>query len=98
MYQLYRVCNHRLGQTSQPDYIVNDGRFFPTITHPRGWSDQCEYELGRDGKIYRSAGHPLGAGSEPDYEIGPDCLVYRTVHHPDGSVSAPEYELREMAR
>ena len=98
MYQLYRVANHRLGQSNQPDYTVIEGRFFPTVTHPRGWSDQYEYELGSDGKIYRSAHHPMGAGCDPDYEIGPDCLLYRTPHHPEGSVAAPEYELREMAR
>lgn len=98
MYQLYRLYHHRLGQSNQPDYVVIDGRFFPTVDHPRGWSDQHEYELGSDGKIYRSAHHPLGAGNRPDYEIGPDCLLYRTVYHPQGSVPVPEYELRDMAR
>jgi hypothetical protein len=98
MYQIFRVVNHRLGQSNQPEYTVVEGRFFPTVAHPRGWSDQFEYELHNDGKIYRSAQHPLGAGSRPDYEIGADCMLYRTVHHPEGSASAPEYELREMAR
>lgn len=97
MYQVFRIIHHRLGQSRQPDYTVVEGRFFPTVSHPRGWSDRPEYELGADGKVYRSATHPLGAGDQPDYEIGPDCLLYRTQHHPDGGTASPDFELQEVA-
>lgn len=102
MYQIFRVVyhrlhHHRLVHSNPPDYTVVEGQFFPTVTHPRGWSDRPEYELRNDGKIYRSAQHPLGAGLQPDYEIREDCLLYRTPHHPDGSAPSAEYELREMA-
>ena len=97
MYQVFRVPTHWLGLSKQPDCTVTEGRFFPTVSHPRGWSNQPDYELRDDGKIYRSANHPLGSGSRPDYELGPDCLLYRTDHHPDGGSSVPDYELREMA-
>ena len=98
MYQIFKVPGNQLGSTDQPHYLVIDGRFFPTVSHPRGWSAYPEYELRNDGKIYRSTNHPLGVGATPDYEIGTDCLLYRTPEHPDGELSTPEYELREMAR
>lgn len=97
MYQIFRLPTHHLGASRHPDYTVTEGHFYPTINHPRGWSDKPEYQLGNDGKIYRSAHHPLGLGRAPDYEIGPDCLIYCTNNHPDGPLSAPQYELREMA-
>ena len=97
MYQIFRVPTHQLGLSSQPDYTVREGGFFPTVSHPDGWSSDPFYELGPDGKIYRSVNHPLGAGSHPDYDIGPDCLLYRTVFHPEGLSPAPQYEIREMA-
>ena len=88
MYQIFRVPTHQLGLSSQPDYTVREGGFFPTVSHPDGWSSDPFYELGPDGKIYRS---------HPDYDIGPDCLLYRTVFHPEGLSPAPQYEIREMA-
>ncbi|MGD9369248.1 MAG: hypothetical protein PVH87_26305 [Desulfobacteraceae bacterium] len=97
MYQVFRVPTHHLGPSDQPDYTVSEGLFYPTVSHPRGWSDRPNYELREDGRIYRSSHHPLGAGGEPDYEIGPDCLMYRTDQHPDGRSTLPEYEIREMA-
>jgi hypothetical protein len=96
MYQVFRVPTHHLGDSEQPDYTVSEGHFFPTVNHPRGWSDLPDYELRSDGKIYRSTHHPLGVGKLPDYKLGPDCLMYRTGHHPDGRSSLPEYELREI--
>lgn len=96
MYQVFRISTHLLGPSDQPVYTISEGRFFPTVNHPRGWSDRPDYELRNDGKIYRSADHPQGAGLQPDYEIGPDCLIYRTGHHPEGRSAAPQYELREM--
>jgi hypothetical protein len=97
MYQIFRSTGHLLGVSDTPDYLVIDGRFFPTVAHPRGWSAYPEYELRSDGKIYRSANHPLGMGMSPDYEIGRDCRLYRTANHPEGDASGPEYELREIA-
>ncbi len=97
MYQIFRLANHRLGQSNQPVFTLSDGLLYPTVSHPGGWSDKPNYELCEDGRIYRSANHPLGAGQQPDYEIGPDCLLYRTEHHPDGKSSLPEYEVRESA-
>jgi hypothetical protein len=97
MYKIFRSAGHRLGVSDAPDYLVIDGRFFPTVAHPRGWSAYPDYELHRDGKVYRAANHPLGMGTAPDYEIGRDCRLYRTVNHPEGQVDEPEYELRDIA-
>jgi hypothetical protein len=97
MYKIFRTPAHHLGRSSEPDYLIYEGKFYPTATHPRGWSEKADYELRADGKIYRCADHPLGGGSLPDYEIGPDCLLYRTDSHPDGRNAAPDYELSEIA-
>jgi hypothetical protein len=97
MYQIYRVPSRHMGFADGPDYLVIDGKFFPTVSHPRGWSAYPEYELRNDGRIYRSANHPQGIGMTPDYEIGRDCLLYRTPYHPDGEAAVPEYELRDVA-
>jgi hypothetical protein len=97
MYQIFRSTGHRLGISRKPDYLVIDGRFFPTVAHPRGWSAYPEYELHSDGKIYRSVNHPLGMSVTPDYEIGKDCRLYRTADHPEGSATGPDYELRDIA-
>ena len=98
MYQIYRVPTHRLGSSDQPDFMLREGLFFPTINHPDGWSEDPIYQLGPDGRIYRCSRHPPGAGNQPDFEIGPDCLMYRTVYHPKGHSAAPQYEIRKMAR
>ena len=95
-YQVFRLAHDRLGHFHQPDYTVVESQFFPTVSHPRGWSDRPEYELGSDGKIYRSTAHPLGAGNLPDYEFGPDGLIYRTPHHPEGGAVSPEYALQDV--
>jgi hypothetical protein len=97
MYKIFRTPAHHLGRSTEPDYLLYEGKLYPTATHPRGWSEKADYELRADGKIYRCADHPLGGGSLPDYEIGPDCLLYRTDAHPDGKVAAPDYELSEIA-
>ena len=97
MYKIFRTPRHHLGPSADPDYLLYEGKLFPTATHPRGWSENHDYELRPDGKIYRAEGHPLGAAGQPDYTIGPDCLLYRTNGHPDGPAAAPEYELRELA-
>ncbi len=97
MYKIFRTPVHHLGPSADPDYLLYAGKLFPTATHPRGWSENHDYELRPDGKIYRAEGHPLGAAGQPDYTIGPDCLLYRTEGHPDGPAAAPEYELRELA-
>jgi hypothetical protein len=97
MYKIFRTPAHHLGRSTEPDYLLYEGKLYPTATHPRGWSEKADYELRADGKIYRCADHPLGGGSLPDYEIGPDCLLYRTDAHPDGKVATPDYELSEIA-
>ena len=97
MYKIFRTPAHHLGRSTEPDYLLYEGKLYPTATHPRGWSENADYELRADGKIYRCADHPLGGGSLPDYEIGPDCLLYRTDAHPEGKVAAPDYELSEIA-
>jgi hypothetical protein len=96
MYSLFRTPAHHLGRCPQPDYILYAGKFYPTVTHPRGWSQKADDELRADGKIYRCADHPLGSGHLPDYEIGPDCLLYRTAAHPDGNAEAPDDALNEI--
>ena len=98
MYKLFRTPVHHLGASTEPDYLLREGLFFPTATHPRGWSEKADYELGTDGKIYRRPDHPLGAGTLPDYEIGPDCLLYRTAAHPDGQTESPDYFLSEVSQ
>ena len=97
MYKIFRTPAHHLGEASEPDYLLYEGRFYPTATHPRGWSEKADYELRQNGKIYRLDDHPLGSGRQPDYTIGPDCLLYRTDTHPDGVAAAPQYELRELS-
>ena len=79
MYKLFRTPVHHLGASTEPDYLLREGLFFPTATHPRGWSEKADYELGTDGKIYRRPDHPLGAGMLPDYEIGPEEVCFFTV-------------------
>jgi hypothetical protein len=97
MYKIFRTPAHHLGSSTEPDYILDGGKLFPTVSHPRGWSDAADYELKADGKIYRCRHHPLGAGIAPDYQIGADSLLYRTETHPDGNHPAPEYEVRELS-
>ncbi len=84
--------------SSLPDYTLSEGLFYPTVTHPRGWSDQPDYELRSNGKNYRCQRHPLGEGQQPDYEFGPDGLMYRTEFHPDGRSTAPDYEVLAIGR
>lgn len=98
MYKIFRTPSHNLGRSIDPDYLLYEGKLYPTATHPRGWSEKADYELGADGKIYRCDGHPLGRSPLPDYEIGKDCLFYRTDAHPDGKIAAPEYALSEIAQ
>ena len=97
MYKIFRTPAHHLGQSTEPDYLLYEGKLFPTATHPRGWSQKADYELRADGKIYRCADHPLGSASLPDYVIGADCLLYRTDTHPDGETATPDYELSELS-
>ena len=98
MYKLFRTATHHLGGSTEPDYLLDEGQFFPTVDNPRGWSEKPDYELRADGKIYRCPHHPLGAGSLPDYEIGADGLLYRTAAHPDGPTDQPDYALSDLSR
>ena len=56
MYKIFRTPAHHLGRSTEPDYLLYEGKLYPTATHPRGWSEKADYELRADGKIYRYIG------------------------------------------
>jgi len=95
------MLNHlpKLFQISSTDkhpvYTLRNGKIYRTVFHPKGWSEEPDYEFGDDGKFYRTEYHELGANSLPDYEFHSDQKVYRTENHPNGIKSSPEFELRD---
>jgi hypothetical protein len=93
--RLYRTMFHPDGPSTEPDYVVEDGRLRRTVNHRLGHGELPDYELRSDGRIYRTKHHPEGQGAEPDYEFRGDGLLYRSKGHPRGEGREPEYFLRE---
>ncbi len=83
------------GQADFPIYTINDGKFYRTIKHPLGWSENADYELGKDGKVYRTEYHSSGTSILPDYEFRGNGKLFRTSNHPDGPSGLPDYEIQD---
>ncbi len=95
MPKIFKTKKNTSPENEAPVYTISDGKFFRTITHPKGWSENPDYILGDDGKLYRTEYHWQGVSALPDYEFRGDRQLYRTGNHPDGPVSEPDYEIRD---
>ena len=93
--KIFKVSTPTLLNNKEPLYLIQEGKFFRTVFHPNGHSEQPDYDLGNDGRIYRTENHPQGFGRLPDYEFGSDRKLYRTPNHPDGEKKTPEYEIAD---
>ena len=89
--KLYRIGKEGLAEDQEPDYLINDGRFFRTTAHPSGWSDLPDYYLGDDGKVYLET----ESSGVPAYEFREGGRLFRSSGHPDGPADEPEFELRD---
>lgn len=93
--KIFRVSTPTSLNNREPIYLVREGKFFRTVFHALGYSDQPDYDLGNDGRVYRTENHPQGFGRLPDYEFGRDMKLYRTPNHPDGEKTTPEFEMAD---
>jgi len=89
--KIFKVSDKLQPKDQEPVYLIREGKFFRTVFHPRGYSNQPDYDLGNDGLIYRTENHPRGFGELPDYEFGKDMKLYRTINHPKGKTRIAEY-------
>ena len=79
------------GEPEKPVYLIQDGRFFRTINHEQGWSENPDYELKSDGLVYRTEFHPMGTSKTGVYRFGKDGLLYST----ETSSALPEYQIKD---
>ena len=93
--KLFKNSKNPAFENKVPVYTINDGHFFRTINHPKGWTEHPDYSLGSDGKLYRTKHHWLGYSNLPDYEFRGNRQLYRTEHHPEGHSDIPEYEIKD---
>ena len=93
--KVYPINLHKGARTEMPDYVIENGEFYRTITHARGWSERPDYTLQADGMVCRTRHHPLGASETPDFRLHNKGRLYRTTNHPDGPSIMPVYEIRD---
>ena len=95
MPKLYTFGETDISKQDLPVYVIRDGKFFRTIHHPNGWSENPDFELKPDGKIYAGIEAANIENNVPYYEFRNDKKIYRADSHPDGPCEKPEYEIRD---
>ncbi len=93
--KVYQTGTHPQGASTVPVYIIEDGKFYHTVDHIKGWSELPDYKLKSDGLIYRTKFHPLGISETPAYRFQKDGLLYETSDHLKGVAILPMYEIKD---